>query len=143
MKKHKYFDWIIDCENAIIQLKYALLYCSVLSMPDFDANFAFETDTSDIAVGAVSMQHDWPVAFMSKALSSAQCNYHTMDHKLLVVVIACKRWCHYIYSKKTIVLTDHKPHIGLYTAPNLNKRYVKWFEAPANTPVQLVYQTVA
>ena len=91
-------------------------------MPDFDANFVVETDASDVAVGAVLMQHDRPVAFMSKALNSAQHNYHTTDCELLAIVLACKRWHPYLDGKKTVVLTDHKPLIGLYTAPNLNKR---------------------
>ena len=60
-------------------------------MPDFDANFVVETDASDVAVGAVLMQHDRPVAFMSKALNSAQRNYHTTDRELLAIVLACKR----------------------------------------------------
>ena len=91
-------------------------------MPNFDANFVVETDASDVAVGAVLMQHDWPVAFMSKVLNSAQYNYHTTDCKLLAIVLACKRWCLYLDGKKTVVLTDHKPLIGIHTAPDLNKR---------------------
>ena len=40
-------------------------------MLDFDANFLVETNASDMAVVAVLMQHNWPVAFTSKALNSA------------------------------------------------------------------------
>ena len=68
------FDWTTDCDTAFNQLKYDLVHAPVLAMPDFDANFVAETDASDVAVGAVLIQHDWPVAFMSKALNSAQCN---------------------------------------------------------------------
>ena len=46
-----------------------------------------DTDASDVAVGEVLMEHDQPVAFMSDALNSAQCNYQTMDHKLLAIVL--------------------------------------------------------
>ena len=91
-------------------------------MPDFDANFVVETNASDMAVGAVLMQYDQPVSFISKALNSAQHNYHTTDHKLLAIVLACKKWCPYLDGKKTVVLTDQKPLIGLHTVPNLNKR---------------------
>ena len=91
-------------------------------MPDSDANFIVETNASNVAVCAVLMQHNWPVAFLSKALNSAQCNYHTTDHKLLAIMLACKRWHPYLDGKKTVVLIDHKPLIGIHTAPNLNKR---------------------
>ena len=112
----------MDCETAFNQFKYALVHALVLTMPDFDANFMVETDTSHVAVGAVLMQHYWPVAFMSKVLNFAQCNYHTTDHELLVIVLARKRWHPYLDGKKTVVLTNHKPLIGIYTAPDLNKR---------------------
>ena len=91
-------------------------------MREFDANFVVETDASDVAVGAVVKQYNWPVVFISKALNSAQCNYHTMDHELLAIVLACKRWHPYLDGKKTVVLTNHKRLIGLHTAPDLNKR---------------------
>ena len=80
-------------------------------MPHFDANFVVETYASDVAVGSVLMQHDWPVAFMSKALKSAQFNYYTTDHKLLALVLAYKRWRPYLDGKNTVVLTKHKPFI--------------------------------
>ena len=103
-------------------MKHALVHAPVLAMPDFDANFVVETDASDVAVGAVLMQHDQPVAFMSKAFNSAQCNYHTTDCELPAIVLACKRWHPYLDGKKTVVLIDHKPLIGIHTAPDLNKR---------------------
>ena len=77
-------------------------------MPNFNANFVVETNASDVAVGAVLMQYDWPVAFISKSLNSAQCNYHTKDCKFLAIVLACKIWHLYLNGKKTVALTDHK-----------------------------------
>ena len=88
--KNTKFDWTTDCDTAFNQLKYALVHAPVLAMPDFNANFVVETNASDVAVGAVLMQHDRPVAFMSKALNSAQCNYHTTDRELLAIVLAYK-----------------------------------------------------
>ena len=89
------------------------------------------------------MQQDQPVAFISKALNSAQYNYHTTDCELLAIILACKIWHPYLNGKKTIVLADHKPLIGLYIAPDLKKRSVRWFEAVDDTPVQLVYRSGA
>ena len=112
----------MDCDTAFNQLKHALVHAPVLAIPDFDANFVVETDASDMAVGAVLMQHNWLVAFISKALNSAQRNYHSIDGELLAIVLVCKRWSPYLDGKKTVVLIDHKPLIRIHTAPNLNKR---------------------
>ena len=59
-------------------------------MPNFDASFMVETDATDIAVGAVLMQYNWPVAYILKVLNFAQCNYYTIDYKLLEFLLACK-----------------------------------------------------
>ena len=43
----------------------------VLLLPDFNVPFVVETDASEIGIGAVLMQNDHPVAFLSKALGPA------------------------------------------------------------------------
>ena len=54
----------MDCDTAINQLKYALVHAPVLDLPNFEANFVVETNASNVAVGAVFMLHDQPVAFI-------------------------------------------------------------------------------
>ena len=122
LRKNTQFDWTTDCDTAFNQLKHALVHAPVLAIPDLDANFVLDTNARDVAVGAVLMQHEQPVAFISKALNSAQCKYYTTDRELLAIVLACKRWRLYLDGKRTVVLIDHKPLIGIHTTPNLNKR---------------------
>ena len=112
----------MNCDTAFTQLKYALVHAPVLAIPDFDANFVVETNASNVAVDAVLIQHNWPVAFILKVLNSTQHNYHTIDHELLAIMLVCRRLYPYLDGIKTVVLTDHKPLIGIHTAPNLNKR---------------------
>ena len=78
-------------------------------MLNFNANFVIETNATDVEVGTVLILHDGPVACISKMLNSAQYNYYTMDHELLAIVLACKKYCPYLDSKKNVVLTDYKP----------------------------------
>ena len=49
------FEWTTDCNTAFTQLKHILMYAPVFAMLNFDASFLFETDASDVAIGAVLM----------------------------------------------------------------------------------------
>ena len=88
LKKTTKLCWIIDYDTAFKQFKHALIHAPVLAMPNFDDNIVVDIDTCDVAVGVMLMQYDWPVAFTSKGLNSAQYNYHTMYCELL---LACKK----------------------------------------------------
>ena len=77
-------------------------------MPNSNANFVVETDANDVAVGVVMMKYNWPVTFILKALNFLQCNNHTIDYKLLEIILACKKWHLYLDGKRTIVVIDHK-----------------------------------
>ena len=96
----------MDCDTTFKQLKHALVHAPILAIPGFYPNFIIETKTSDISVSAVLMQHDQPVAIMSKAFNSAK--YHTMDFELLVIVVICKRWYPYLDGKKSCCIDRSK-----------------------------------
>ena len=55
-----------------------------------------ETDASDVAVGDVLAQHNRPIAYFSKSLTSAEKNYPVHDRELLAIVLSCKRWRPYL-----------------------------------------------
>ena len=55
------------------------------------------------------MQNGQPVAFASRALSSAEVNYCQIEKELLAVVFALHRFDQYVYSRHISVESDHQP----------------------------------
>ena len=55
------------------------------------------------------------MAYFSKKLTGAQRNYPTHDRELLAIVVALKKWRHYIDGKRTTVVTDHSPFEYLHS----------------------------
>jgi hypothetical protein len=53
----------------------------VLALPDFSLQFVIETDACDKGVRAVLSQNGHPVAFLSKALSSANQKLSTYENE--------------------------------------------------------------
>lgn len=67
-------------ETAFARLKELFVSDPVLCSPDIDRQFIVEVDTSNTGVGGVLSQHFsdgkiYPCAFVSRSLSSAECNY--------------------------------------------------------------------
>ena len=82
-------------------------------VPDLRGDFVIDTDASDYCIGGV-LQQDignglQPVAYFSKKLTGAPRNYATHERELLAIVVAVKKWRHYVDGKVTKVVTDHAP----------------------------------
>ena len=86
----------------------------VLQLPDIEKPFRVETDASDFALAGVLLQPEildsdscWhPVAYMSRKLSSAECNYTAADRETLAVVHALKCWRIYLFDHFDVI-TDN------------------------------------
>ncbi|XP_076935063.1 uncharacterized protein LOC143601564 [Bidens hawaiensis] len=85
LKKEESFVWTKEVQEAFDKLKVALTSAPVLALPDFTKTFIIETDASSKGMGAVLMQENHPIAFISKAFSVRQLALSVYEKELLIV----------------------------------------------------------
>jgi len=57
-----------------------------LHKPNYNKKLSLTTDTSDLAIGAVSSQEGKPITFISKTLTKAEETYATNKKELLAIL---------------------------------------------------------
>ena len=102
--------WEEAQENAFRQLKEAVTRTPVLRYYNVKEPVTIQCDASQMGLGAALLQNGQPVAYASRALSSAETRYAQIEKELLAVVFACERFETYIYGRDVVhVDSDHKP----------------------------------
>ena len=66
------------------------------------------------------MQDDRPIAYASKSLTATQQKYAPIEEEMLAVVFGYQRFHQYIYGKKVIIQSDHKPLEAIMKKPLQN-----------------------
>lgn len=92
----------------------------VLAYFDENEKLILSCDSSQSAVGAVMLQNNKPIAYASATLTDSQQHYAQIERELLAIVFGCLKFHQYIYGRKIIVHTDHKPLVPLFKK-SLNK----------------------
>ncbi|KAJ9510841.1 hypothetical protein QJQ45_027743, partial [Haematococcus lacustris] len=101
--------------------------------------FAKQSKCEFMRVGAVLMQDGYPLAYLSKKLSSAERNYTTGEQELLALITACKEWRCYLEGVPFTLFTDHKPLTALPTQKVLSRRQARWMEFLSRFTFDLQY----
>ena len=132
LKEKIAFQWNENALNAFDKLKDILCSRPLLQYPDFGRPFVLTTDASDYALGAVLSQgpvgRDLPIAYASRTLNGAELNYPVIEKELVAIVFAVKYFRPYLYGRKFLLVTDHRPLTWLYQLkdPTINSRLAGW-----------------
>lgn len=116
--------------SAFERCKSILTSSHVLTYPDFSKPFVLTTDASKYAIGAVLSQgpigYDRPISFASRTLTKTEENYSTIEKELLAIDWACKYFRPYLFGRKFILYTDHKPLTYAINLKDPHSKLVRW-----------------
>lgn len=116
--------------DAFERCKELLTNAPLLQFPDFSKPFVLTTDASNFAVGAVLSQgpkgNDKPIAYASRTLNDAETRYSTIEKELLAIVWAVKHFRPYLYGRKFMIFTDHRPLTWLKSLKEPNSKLTRW-----------------
>lgn len=102
------FSWCSEANTAFQALKTALITAPVLALPDFSKPFVVETDASQTGIGAILMQDNHPICYISRALGPRHQNLSVYEKELLAVVHAVQTWNAYLAHNMFIIRTDQR-----------------------------------
>lgn len=129
LRKNAIFGWKPECQVAFDTLKESLISPQILQFPDFKKEFILTTDASKTACGAVlAQQHgdfELPIAFASKAFTRGESNKSTIEQELIAIHWAIMHYRPYLYGRKFLIKTDHKPLVYLFSMKNPSSRLTR------------------
>ena len=111
-------EWIQECDRAFNLAKKESLSSQVLAHFNPKLSICLATDASAYGLGAVLSHHmpngeERPIAFASRTLSPAECNYSQIEKDALSLIFGIKKFHLYIYGQCFTLLTDHKPLVTI------------------------------
>jgi hypothetical protein len=80
----------------------------VLGLPDFSKPFVIECDALGEGIRAVLMQAGQPLAYLSQGLKGKSQNLSTYEKELLALVMAVRKWRHFLLGQNFKVQTDQQ-----------------------------------
>jgi hypothetical protein len=92
LKKNTIFLWTPQHQQCFGTLKQALISAPVLALLDFTKGFTVETNALATGIGAILMQDNHPVVYLSKAPGPKAQALSTYEKECLAVIMAVTKW---------------------------------------------------
>jgi hypothetical protein len=109
-KKHAVFRWTDSQEHAFQRLMESLMSAPLLCAPSDEGGFVLDTDSSNVAVGAVLQQEQdgqlRVIGYASRCLDRAQRNYCTTRNELYGVVFGLRKFRQFLLARQFVLRTD-------------------------------------
>ncbi|XP_055923337.1 uncharacterized protein K02A2.6-like [Eupeodes corollae] len=115
LKKEVACHWTDAHEKEFNMHKTLISTVPILTFYDPNKIITLSVDASKGVVGAVISHDNSPIAYTSATLTSSQQNYAQIEKELFAILFGCIKFHQYIYGKRVIVETDHKPLVPLFT----------------------------
>jgi transposase InsO family protein len=136
------------CQEAFEELKNRLASAPILRHYDPNLESMLETDASDgVVAGVLSQLHfdgEWhPIAYFSKTMAPAECNYAIYDKEMLAIIRSLSQWRAELQgtSSKVKIYTDHKALEYFMTTKQLTSRQARWAEILSQFFFMIMYRS--
>ena len=114
LRKDVLFQWTESHEASFQKLKDRISSDVCLMYFKSSKPVILQVDASKLSLGGCLLQEDnhgklIPVAYASKSLTPIETRYASIEREMLAVVWGWIKFHHYIYDRKFICQSDHKP----------------------------------
>ena len=103
LKRDTHFVWTSDMQGEPDCIKRDIANAVQLVHYDPKKPAIIETDASQKGLGAVLVQGNKPVGFLSMALTTAEMNYSNIERELLAILFACEKLHTYTFGCEIVV----------------------------------------
>ena len=134
IRKDTDFEWTSEAQKSFQKIKLLLVNSDALALFDPSLHTVVSTDASDYGLGAVLTQFhpggvERTVAFASRALTTVERKYSTVEKEALGCVWAVEKWRTYLWGRKFTLRTDHQALTTLLTTKGMGRagmRIARW-----------------
>ena len=114
------WDWTSEHNKAFSKVKKMITEAPILQYYDPNIDLVIQCDASQKGLGAVLLQGGRPITFASRALTDTETRYAQIEKETLAIVFALNKFHQYVFGKKIIIESDHKPLENIVVKPLCN-----------------------